>query len=160
DVYFNVVLPSGPTPPGGWPVAIYGFGNQGSKDTWLLRVAASNAAQGIATVSINYYGRGFGPLSTITVESSMGGPVTLLAGRRSVDQLGNGNVGGGVGGLRALNPMILTRDSTRQTAADWMQLVRVIQAGVDVDEDRIPDLDPSRIYYFGHSITGGMMGTV
>src|SRR5262245_35260948 len=24
DVYFNVVLPSGPTPPGGWPVAIYG----------------------------------------------------------------------------------------------------------------------------------------
>src|SRR5262249_62032206 len=50
-------------------------------------------------------------------------------------------------------------DSARQTVADWMQLVRVIQGGVDVDEDRIPDLDPSRIYYMGNSI-GGVMGTV
>jgi hypothetical protein len=157
DVYFNVVLPSGPMPLGGWPVAIYGTGQEGAKDTWLLRVAASNAAHGIATVSINSYGRGFGPLSTITVESSTGGPVTFLAGGRSVDQLGNGDFGGGFGGRIALNPMISIRDSHRQTAADWMQLVRVIQAGVDVEEDGIADLDPSRIYYFGNSL-GGLMG--
>jgi hypothetical protein len=157
DVYFNLILPSGAMPEGGWPVAIYGTGQEGSKDTWLLRVAASNAAQGIATVSINYYGRGFGPSSTITVESSRGGPVTFLAGGRSVDQLGNGDFGGGFGGRIALNPMISIRDSHRQTAADWMQLVRVIQAGVDVEEDGIPDLDPSRIYYFGNSL-GGLMG--
>src|SRR5262245_48395001 len=157
DVYFNVVLPSGPTPLGGWPVAIYGTGTEGAKDTWLLRVAASNAAQGIATVSINYYGRGFGPLSTITVNSQSGGPVTFLAGGRSVDQLGNGDFGDGFGGRIALNPMISIRDSHRQTAADWMQLVRVIQTGVDVEEDGISDLDPSRIYYFGNSL-GGLMG--
>jgi hypothetical protein len=157
DVYFNVVLPSGPTPLGGWPVAIYGTGQEGSKDTWLLRVAASNASHGIATASINYYGRGFGPLSTITVDSRTEGPVTFLAGGRSVDQLGNGDFGGGFGGRIALNPMISIRDSHRQTAADWMQLVRVIEVGVDVDDDRIPDLDPSRIYYFGNSL-GGLMG--
>jgi len=157
DVYFNVILPSGPMPPGGWPVAIYGTGQEGAKDTWLLRVAASNAAHGIATVSINYYGRGFGPLSTITVESGTGGPVTFLAGGRSVDQSGNGDFGGGFGGRIALNPMISIRDSHRQTAADWMQLVRVIQTGVDVEADGVSDLDPSRIYYFGNSI-GGLMG--
>jgi Calx-beta domain len=108
-------------------------------------------------VSINYYGRGFGPLSTITVNSQTEGPVTFLAGGRSVDQLGNGDFGGGFGGRISLNPMISIRDSHRQTAADWMQLVRVIQTGIDVEEDGVPDLDPSRIYYFGNSL-GGLMG--
>ena len=40
-----------------------------------------------------------------------------------------------------------------------MQLVRVIQIGVDVDLDGHPDLDPTRIYYFGQS-SGGNIGTV
>jgi hypothetical protein len=40
-----------------------------------------------------------------------------------------------------------------------MQLVRLIQVGVDVDGDGIPDLDPSRIYYFGQSL-GGIYGTI
>jgi hypothetical protein len=35
-----------------------------------------------------------------------------------------------------------------------MQLVRVIQVGVDVDGDGIADLDPSRIYSFGVSFGG------
>lgn len=159
DVYFNLVLPSGDTPAGGWPVAIYGTGQEGSKDTWLLRVAASNAAHGIATLSINYYGRGFGPQSTITVERNAGGPVTFPAGGRSVDQLGNGDFGGGFGGLRALHPMIGIRDAIRQTVVDWMQLVRVIGAGLDVDEDGVADLDPARIYYMGNSM-GGQLGAV
>lgn len=40
-----------------------------------------------------------------------------------------------------------------------MQLVRVIEVGMDVDGDGSLDLDPSRIYYFGHSL-GGMWGTI
>jgi hypothetical protein len=39
-----------------------------------------------------------------------------------------------------------------------MQLVRVIEVGVDVDGDSLPDLNPSRVYYFGQSL-GGMYGT-
>jgi hypothetical protein len=42
---------------------------------------------------------------------------------------------------------------------DLMQLVRVIEVGVDVDGDGVPDLDPSRVYYFGQS-QGGMYGTI
>jgi hypothetical protein len=40
-----------------------------------------------------------------------------------------------------------------------MQLVRVIEAGMDVDGDGQRDLDPSRIYYHGGSWSGGY-GTV
>src|SRR5262249_37168277 len=45
-----------------------------------------------------------------------------------------------------------------QTVADLMQLVRVIEVGMDVDGDGSRDLDPSRIYYIGFSI-GGFIGT-
>jgi hypothetical protein len=39
-----------------------------------------------------------------------------------------------------------------------MQLVRVIEVGMDVNGDSSPDLDPSRIYYVGQSF-GGINGT-
>jgi hypothetical protein len=45
----------------------------------------------------------------------------------------------------------------RQTVADLMQLVRVIQVGVDVDGDGVADLDAERIYYAGQSF-GGIYG--
>jgi hypothetical protein len=35
-----------------------------------------------------------------------------------------------------------------------MRLVRVIEAGIDVDGDSVPDLDPSHIYYDGGSFSG------
>jgi hypothetical protein len=38
-----------------------------------------------------------------------------------------------------------------------MQLIRVIEAGVDVNGDGTRDLDPSRIYFFGHSL-GSILG--
>ena len=37
--------------------------------------------------------------------------------------------------------------------------VRVIEVGIDVDGDGSQDLDPSRIYYFGHSL-GAVWGTI
>ena len=40
---------------------------------------------------------------------------------------------------------------------DLMQLVRVIQVGMDVDGDWASDIDPTRIYYLGAS-AGTMMG--
>jgi hypothetical protein len=116
------------------------------------------AAQGIATVSINFYGRGFGPQSTITVQRASEDPVTFLAGGRSIDQNGDG-LFAGTEGFASLSPIISIRDSYRQTVIDWMQLVGTIQAGVDVDGDGARDLDPSRIYQFGNS-TGGNMGTL
>jgi hypothetical protein len=42
--------------------------------------------------------------------------------------------------------------------ADLVQLVRVLQVGVDLDGDHVPDLNAGRIYYFGQSF-GGIYGT-
>src|SRR5262245_29399537 len=122
------------------------------------------AAHGIATIGINGVGSGpalpgsgCGPLSTPTVTQSDGGAVTFLSGCRSIDQNGDG-VFTVDEGLIATAPhrLISATDGLRQTVVDLMQLVRVIQVGVDVDGDGVPDLDPSRIYYFGASFGGGL----
>jgi fermentation-respiration switch protein FrsA (DUF1100 family) len=60
EIYFNLYLPSGPTPAGGWPVAIFGHPNGGYKEDPSLSVAGSMAARGIATLAINAVGHGFG----------------------------------------------------------------------------------------------------
>ncbi len=159
EVYVDVVYPSGVPPAGGWPVAIYGHGAQGNKDEWLARVAGSLAAQGIATIGINTFGTGFGPLSTVTVQRGSGS-VTFPSGGRSIDQ-NQDNAIGSPEGIELLRPhaAIFLRDPFRQQAVDWMQLVRVLQQGVDYDGDGVRDLDPSRIYYVGQS-HGGMLGTI
>jgi hypothetical protein len=52
--------------------------------------------------------------------------------------------------------VVLYSDAFRQTTVDLVQLVRVIQAGIDVDGDQQPDLDASRITYHGGSWGGGV----
>jgi hypothetical protein len=141
-------------------VAIFGVANTGNKNVSPLQVAASMAAQGIATVAINPVGHGFGPSSTLTVRQNDGTAVTFSAGGRGIDQDGNGTIGNNEG-LRAAAPrsILFFRDSIRQTVADLMQLTRVIEVGMDVDGDALPDLDPSRIFSFGQSLAGNY-GTV
>jgi len=161
DVFFNLFLPSGTPPVGGWPVAIFGHGSPNNKNDQSLEVAATMAAHGIATISISFYGNGAGPLSTLTVTRSSSTPVTLSAGGRGIDQ-NHDNLITAIGeGRNAAAPraIISSRDAARQTIADFMQLVRVIEVGMDIDGDGSQDLDPSRIYYFGHSL-GAMWGTI
>jgi dienelactone hydrolase len=165
--FFNLYLPSGPRPAGGWPVAIFGHGVGGSKQGGgggigggaSLAVAASLAEQGIATIAINVVGHGFGPLSTLTVRPSAGAPLTFLEGGRGMDQDGDGIIANNEGiSAAAPRSIIRDRDGQRQTVADLMQLVRVIEVGVDADGNGAADLDPSRIYYLGQSL-GGIYGT-
>jgi hypothetical protein len=159
EIYFNLFLPSGPEPEDGWPVAIYGHGNTKDKNDSFL-VAAKLAEHGVATIAINAVGHGFGPLGTLTVSSSAGGPVTFAAGGRGMDQDGNHIIDANEG-ISATSPraVLFFSDGIRQTAVDLMQLVRVIEVGVDVHGDGQTDLDPSRIYYAGHSL-GANYGTV
>ncbi len=165
EVYFNLYLPSGPEPLGGWPVAIFGHGTGGSKQGGgpggndSLAVAATLAEHGIATLAINDVGHGFGPLSTLTMSQRGGAVQTFSAGGRGFDQNHDGVIDN-TEGFSAASPYALVGDTDgmRQTVADLMQLVRVIQAGVDVHGDRSQDLDPSRIYYVGYSL-GGIIGT-
>lgn len=159
DVHFNLVLPAGLRPAAGWPVAIFGHGFGDHKLGAFLVVAASMAQQGIATVTINVVGHGSGPLGTVTVNTAAG-PVVVPAGGRGIDQNGDGQIGSTEGSAAAApRTLIGSSDALRQTTVDLMQLVRQIQAGVDVDGDGKADLDPWRIYYFGQSF-GGIYGTI
>lgn len=159
DIYFNLFLPSGSQPANGWPVAIFGHGFGDNKNNSPLVVASVMASHGIATIAINVVGHGFGSLGTLTVNRNAGDPVVIPAGGRGIDQNGNGSIDSTEGSSAAPPRGIIgSRDGLRQTVADLMQLVRVIQAGVDVDGDNAADLDTLRIYYFGQSF-GGIYGT-
>jgi hypothetical protein len=159
EIYFNLLLPAGPKPPGGWPVAIFGHGLGESKQGGLFTTAARMASHGIATIGINAAGQGLGPLGVLTVSTSSGAAFKIPAGGRGSDLDGNGTIDS-TEGLFAAPPyqfIVNERDGIRQTIADTMQLVRVIEIGMDVDGDGAPDLDASRIYYFGQS-GGGIAG--
>lgn len=153
-VYFNLYLPSGPAPAGGWPVTISGHGGGGHKNFNIDSSTSIPASHGLAVIAINAVGHGFGPLGTVTLGMSDGASITLPAGGRGIDQNGDGQIGANEGfftdpaGIRRIRDRA---DVFIQTAADLMQLVRVIQAGMDVDGDGHADLDGSRISYYGHS---------
>jgi hypothetical protein len=158
EIYFNLFLPSGPKPDRGWPVAIVGHGINKSKAD-ATRLVGSMAGCGIATIAINMVGHGMGAGGTLTV-SRASDSVTFPAGGRGFDQDGNGTIGTSEGsGAYGDRAIVYSSDAFRQTAADLIQLVRVIGVGMDVDGDGDPDLDASRIYYFGSS-WGAALGTV
>lgn len=162
DVDVTVYLPTGTTPPGGWPVALFGHGFGNDRHVVPMTVAATMARFGFATVAINAVGHGGGPEGTLTVLRTGQEPVTLPAGGRGVDQDGDGRIRATEGvGTPAGSPLALvsSRDGLRQTTADLMQLVRAIRRGVDVDGDGSVDLDRERIAYVGQSF-GGIYGTL
>jgi dienelactone hydrolase len=158
-IYFSLFTPATPKPANGWPVAIVGHGFGDSREGLPFTIAGSLAAQGIATLAINVVGHGGGTLGTITV-TTPAGSVTFPSGGRGVDQNGDGAIEG-TEGVSAVRPSSLrgSTDGLRQTITDLMQLVREVQAGVDVDGDGTADLDPARIYYTGQSF-GGIYGTM
>ena len=166
EIYFNLVLPSGPKPAHGWPVAIFGHYLSGAKDFNMPYVMAIMAQHGIATLYIDAVGHGWGPQSTIVLTMNDTSSTTIPAPGRTIDQNGDDIIDGGAifssvpEGFLSIGPnAALHRDSEQQTAADLMQLVREVEVGMDADGDGIADLDPSRIYYFGSS-QGGVYGTV
>ncbi len=158
-IQFNVFLPSGAAPAGGWPVSVFGHGFGDSMHGSPYAVASSMARRGIATIAVNVVGHGGGALGTLTVGRTAGAPVTLSAGGRGVDQNGDGAIDS-TEGVNAAPPQTLVgnRDGLRQTVIDLMQLVREIEVGMDVDGNGTRDLDPARISYFGQSF-GGIYGT-
>jgi hypothetical protein len=120
-----------------------------------VAMAATLAARGFAAIAINVLGHGLGPEGKIVVTGKSGAVVELPAGGRSLDVNGDGSFTESEGCVSAL----ALRDCIRQNALDHLQLVRVIQSGLDLDGDGIADLDPQRIYYAGASI-GGATGTL
>jgi len=180
EIFFNLFLPAetplGETPErrrpaAGWPVVILGMGSSDNKELGSYLAAPAMAAHGIALIAINGLGQGFGPLSTLTLRADLNGDgivdsATFSSGPRSFDQNGDGLIGTGTvppanEGNEVLpqGSSISRRDVLRQTVVDLMQLVRVIEVGIDVDGDGSADLDPSRIYFVGFS-QGASIGTM
>jgi hypothetical protein len=160
-IVVQMFLPAGAKPAGGWPVAIFGHGFTDSMYGAPWTQASVYAAAGIATVAINVVGHGGGAQGTLNVLPSAGGaPVVVPAGGRGIDQDGNGAIDSTEGSSAAApRDIISSRDGLRQTVVDLMQLVRQIEAGIDVDGDGSTDLDAGRIYYAGQSF-GGIYGTI
>ena len=174
DVYFNLFLPVAtaqrPRPAAGWPVVIHNMGLADSKELGSFLLAPAMAAHGTALIGVNGVGQGFGPLSTLTLHVDLDGNgsvdsvTTFSAGARGFDQNGDGLIGTGTIPTNEGNdtlpqgPFIKRRDHYRQTVADLMQLVRIIEVGIDVDGDGLADLDRSRIYFTGAS-AGANHGT-
>jgi hypothetical protein len=158
QIQFTLFMPAGTAPATGWPVAIFGHGFTDSKNGAPWAVASSLARAGIATIAINVVGHGGGPLGSYTVLRSGAAPVSLPAGGRGIDQDGNGTIDS-TEGVNAAPPRALlgNRDGLRQTVFDLLQLVEVLEQGVDVDGDGGSDLERSRIYYAGQSF-GGIYG--
>jgi hypothetical protein len=120
-------------------------------------VASSLAHAGIATIAINVVGHGFGPNSTYTVSQPVGPTETFGAGGRGFDQDGNGAIASTEGVNAAGGSIVSNRDGLRQTVFDLVELVHMLQSGVDVDGNGTADLSTSRIYYTGQSF-GGIYG--
>ncbi len=159
DVYFNLFIPAGTRPANGWPVAIFAHGFGNNKNSSPFAVASTLAHNGIATLSINSVGHGFGPAGTLTVIQGSGS-VVLSAGGRGVDLNASGTIDSFEGLFATAAQIdIAARDGVQQTVADLMQVVRMIQGGVDVDNTGSASLDANRIYMFGQSL-GGIIGTV
>ena len=158
ELYFTLVLPSGPQPAGGWPVAIYGHGGGNNRHNGMRDLSASLASQGLASLHVDVVGHGFGPLGTLTVTTPAGGPVTFPSGGRSLDADGDGAIGASEGqNPGAPYTLLASRPAVWQMVADLLQLVRVVETGLDADGDGTADLDPARIYFVGQSF-GGQFG--
>jgi len=160
-IYFTLYLPAGAKPPGGWPIAIVSGGASTHKHLSSTGFAAELAAHGIAVVGINHVGQGFGPLTKLKITRTNATSLEIPDAGRGVDQDGDNNIGM-TEGSKAAYPRTWTiaeRDAQRQTLIDFLQLVRVIEVGMDVDGDGAVDIDPSRIYFVGAS-SGSMIGTL
>jgi hypothetical protein len=153
NLVFHVLLPAGAQPAAGWPVAVFGHGGGSTiHNGGVWRIAGQLAAQGVATIAIHAAAHGGGPLGAVNVLQVDGTQVVVDAGGRGVDLNGDGIIGTNEGSRAAVpRDLIGNRDALRQTVVDQMQFVRQIEAGLDVDDDGLPDLDAGRIYVAAQS---------
>ena len=91
------------------------------------------------------------PFGTIT-------PINKIEYDPSTD--GNGTIDAYEGCVMAAGSQVVgMRDCIRQTALDNMQLIRAIQAGMDLNVDGTVDLSRNLIFYVGYSF-GSLVGSV
>jgi hypothetical protein len=155
-----------------WPVAIYGPGF--TRSNYDIFVTADyNAALGIATLSIDPSGHGFGPDSTSTINQTGGTSTTFKSYGRGRDLNGDGVFGDGLndgvgptahaqsggGFLPSRKPIDGLSSGLIQTVVDNMALARSVQAGMDIPGVGTNLFSDKPIIYYGLSF-GGIYGTM
>jgi pimeloyl-ACP methyl ester carboxylesterase len=165
-----VTLPHGLTrPTNGWPVVIFQHGITRNR-TDMLAVADGLARAGFAVVAIDL------PLHGLTDPTSpfyrnqlfAGSPAAgLVTGERTFDLDLQNNATGASGPDGLIDPsgsysinltsLLTSRDNIRQAVTDLLKLVQTVKT-LDFNNDGTPDIDPTQIRYFGHSL-GGIVGT-
>lgn len=126
---------------GPYRTIVFGHGLGGDRSQ-ASRLAGFAGPQGIATIAIDAVTHGDHPLNPMPGAATL---VTVL----NFFALN-------LGGAQAIDARAL-RDHFRQSTYDKLQLVRLLQGGVDVDGDGATDLDGARLAYLGVSL-GGIMG--
>ncbi|HZR33992.1 MAG TPA: alpha/beta fold hydrolase [Nevskia sp.] len=158
-------------PSGGWPVVIFQHGITQNR-TNVFAVADGLARAGFVVVAMDL------PLHGITDNTSplyhnqlfAGTPAAgLVTGERTFDlDLENngtstpgpdGKIDGSGTYFINLQSLITSRDNLREAVADLATLVKSVK-NLDLDNDGTPDVNPNRIYYFGHSLGGIVGGTL
>lgn len=159
DLPFHVWLPQTAKPANGYPVllALHGFNDSQWGEPSFVALAAGS---GFAVAAASTFGHGYGPRTTVRFSMTDGTTIEVPSPGRGLDIDGDGRIGSAEGCV-VLGPGQPTgfRDCARQTVIDWMQLVRAIQAGMDLDGDGGADLDSTRISLLGQSL-GGALGTL
>lgn len=158
-LHFVVWLPAGPAPAGGYPVVFAGHGLNDSRlggPTIFATALASNSA----VIAINAQGHGFGAASVLRFQLKDGTNLDIPNPGRGNDVDGDGVIGSNEGCvLTSPGQPAFIRDCLRQTAVDYLQLVRELQAGIDADGDGRSDLSPQNVKYIGQSL-GAMYGSL
>jgi len=151
----------GAMPSAGWPVVIFQHGITGNR-TNMLAIADAMAKACMAVVAIDL------PMHGVTVQAN---PLYVAGKERTFDldlvtQDAAGNITAAVpdgkidsSGSHFINLTNLqnTRDNVRQGVSDLFMLVNAIEKGTITDGT--DTMDPSKIYFLGHSL-GAMVGTV
>ena len=159
EIHFHVFLPNAPPPPGGFPVLIAAHGLGDSRFGMPTAMAIANSA-GYAVIAINTFGHGYGPNSGLRLNFADNRSVDIAAPGRGVDIDGNERIDA-FEGCVVLAPglPIGARDCIRQTAVDYLQMVRLLRAGVDLDGDGRVDLNREGLRFVGQSF-GSWVGTL
>ena len=153
-VSYHVFLPpSRLKPPGGFPVAIFGHGLGDSQFGASTFLASTLANAGIATVTVELLGQGFGTNGVVQVVPKSGPPVFVATPGRGI-QFDPTKPIGDADGCVGPGPIGI-RDCSKQSAVDMFAMFRTIQAtnGLGLG------LNPSRIYFIGQSF-GAIFGTL
>ncbi len=165
QIPFTVAIPSSPAPPTGYPIIINQHGLGGDRKL-VADLADPLAASGFASIGIDAVAHGYryrDPSGTHRPNqqdnaNNFGGtavPDGFADGGFLIFPIGTASTQ--LGFFQGFTNIVGAGDNFRQTCADLMQLVRLIQSNT-IDGFLGVDIDEHEIFYMGHSL-GGIMGS-